>query len=401
MLKGKKIILGVTGSIAAYKIAIFVRLLIKEGAEVQVLLTPCARDFVTPLTLSTLSRKPVLSEPYNRADGSWNSHVDLGNWADLMIIAPASANTIAKMASGITDNLLMATFLAAKCPVFFAPAMDLDMYRHKVTQRNIQTLTELGCNLIRPNEGELASGLCGAGRMEEPEVMLNIIAGFLKKKHDLEGKKVLITAGPTCEAIDPVRCITNHSSGKMGFALAGECALRGAEVMLVSGPVNLQTPAGNITRTDVTSTAEMQHECVKLAPMADIIIMSAAVADYTPAKPSTSKIKKRETNQTLHLVKTPDILAQLGQNRRSKQFIAGFALETEDLEANAIQKMKNKGLDIIVLNSPNVPGAAFGHDTNQVIIFDRNGNKTEYPLRCKAEVASDIINKIVEILPES
>lgn len=395
MLKGKKILIGISGSIAAYKIPLLVRLLIKEGAEVKVVMSPVACDFVTPLTLSTLSQKPVLIEPYNKVDGSWNSHVEWGRWADVFIMAPVSANTLAKMAAGIADNLLTTTYLAAKCPVFFAPAMDLDMFHHPTTKRNINTLLSFGNRLIEPQVGELASGLCGEGRMEEPEVIFEVIKGFFLKTNDLSGKKILISAGPTYESIDPVRFIGNHSSGKMGYAIAQEAANRGAEVILVSGPVELQANHPNIKIIRVNSADQMAEECFNAFPACDLCIMAAAVADYKVAEPSRQKIKKTDSSLSLELVKNIDILAGLGNIKADNQFLTGFALETENENFNAREKLKNKNLDLIVLNSLNDAGAGFGTDTNKVTLFFKDGDISEMPLKSKVQVAADIIDAIL------
>jgi phosphopantothenoylcysteine decarboxylase / phosphopantothenate---cysteine ligase len=397
-LKGKKIILGITGSIAAYKIPYLVRLLIKEGADVQVLLTPSACDFVTPLTLSTLSQRPVMVDSFNPDDGAWNSHVEMGNWADLMIIAPVSANTLGKMAHGIVDNLLLTTYLAAKCPVFFAPAMDLDMYHHPSTQENIRILQSFGNKLIAPKEGELASGLCGAGRMEEPEEIARILNGVQKKKETLKGKKVLVTAGPTYEPIDPVRFIGNYSSGLMGFEIAREAALRGAIVTLICGSVNQETKNPAIKRIDVKSAADMYREVMKHFTTSDITIMAAAVADFTPENQSQLKIKKQsEINLDIILKPTVDILAGLGKLKKKNQVLAGFALETDNEESNAIAKLKNKNCDIIVLNSLKDKGAGFGYKTNQIKIFTRKGKSLSFGLKLKSEVAADILNEIEKL----
>lgn len=395
MLKGKKILIGITGSIAAYKIPLLVRLLIKEGAEVKIVMTPVACDFVTPLTLSTLSQKPVLIEPYNKTDGSWNSHVDWGRWADVFIMAPVSANTLAKMAAGIADNLLTTTYLAAKCPVFFAPAMDLDMFHHPTTQRNINTLLSFGNRLIEPQVGELASGLCGEGRMEEPEVIFEVIKDFFLKINDLSEKKILISAGPTHEAIDPVRFIGNHSSGKMGYAIATEAASRGAEVILVSGPVSLSIHHPKISVIKVKSAAEMADACIGAFPGCDITIMAAAVADYTVEEPSTKKIKKSKSALTLNLIKTKDILAELGKMKKPGQFLTGFALETDNESFNAGQKLINKNLDLIVLNSLKDEGAGFGGDTNKVTLLFSNGSEKSIPLQSKTKVAVHILDAIL------
>jgi phosphopantothenoylcysteine decarboxylase/phosphopantothenate--cysteine ligase len=394
MLKGKKILIGITGSIAAYKIPLLIRLLKKEGAEVKVVMTPCAKDFVTPLTLSTLSQQPVLIEPYDKTDGSWNSHVDWGRWADVFILAPVSANTLAKMASGIADNLLTTTYLAAKCPVFFAPAMDLDMFHHPTTRKNIDTLLSYGNHLIAPQEGELASGLCGAGRMEEPEEILRMIRDFFFISNTLSGKKVLISAGPTYELIDPVRFIGNFSSGKMGFALAEDAAARGAQVVLVSGPVDLKPMHPGIRLISVTSAAQMADACFSEFKSSDITIMAAAVADYTVADPAPAKIKKSGNKLMIELSETTDILATLGKRKQEGQFLAGFALETDNEKSNAFSKLKNKNLDMIVLNSLNDQGAGFGYDTNKVTIIMANGAETEVPLKSKKDIAAVILNAI-------
>jgi phosphopantothenoylcysteine decarboxylase/phosphopantothenate--cysteine ligase len=394
MLKGKKILIGITGSIAAYKIPLLIRLLKKEGAEVKIVMTPCAKDFVTPLTLSTLSQQPVLIEPYDKTDGSWNSHVDWGRWADVFIMAPVSANTLAKMASGIADNLLTTTYLAAKCTVFFAPAMDLDMFHHPTTQKNIDTLLSYGNHLIAPQEGELASGLCGAGRMEEPEEILRIVTDFFLKRNLLSGKKVLISAGPTYELIDPVRFIGNFSSGKMGYALAEDAAARGAQVALVSGPVGLKPLHPGISLISVTSAEQMAEACFSEFKSSDITIMAAAVADYTVTDPAPVKIKKSGDKLTIELSKTTDILATLGKQKRAGQFLAGFALETDNEKSNALIKLKNKNLDMIVLNSLNDQGAGFGHDTNKVTIITSDGAEAEVPLKSKKDVATVILDVI-------
>jgi len=396
MLKDKKIIIGVTGSIAAYKVSSLVRLLIKEDAIVQVIMTPAAHDFVTPLTLATLSGQPVLTESFNPEDGDWTSHVDLGLWADLMLIAPATANTLAKMGGGIADNLLLTTYLSAKCPVFFAPAMDLDMYRHPTTKQNIENLQSFGNHLIAPAEGELASGLCGAGRMEEPENIISILKEFFTKGWDFPGKKVLVTAGPTYEAIDPVRYIGNHSSGLMGFAIANEFAERGGDVTLISGPSTLDASEG-IHFVGVTSAEEMHEACMENFEEADIIVMTAAVADYTPESIADEKIKKSGEEMVLKLKPTKDILAEMGKNKKPGQFLVGFALETEDIVANAGKKLKNKKLDLIVLNSPKDEGAAFGVETNKVTLITKDFQQTKFDLKLKLDVAIDIVDKIKEL----
>ncbi len=400
MLKGKKIVIGITGSIAAFKTPALVRLFKKEGADVKVMMTGSARDFVTPLTLSTLSGNPVISEPFDPADGSWNSHVELGQWADAFVLAPVSANTLAKMANGIADNFFLTAYLSAKCPVFFAPAMDLDMYRHPATQKNIKILQSYGNILIEPAVGELASGLCGAGRMEEPENIFNLIRQFFAGdgKKRLAGKKVLVTAGPTYEAIDPVRYIGNHSSGLMGFSIAEACAGEGAAVTLVTGPVDLHVGHPSIIRTDVTSAEEMYQQCMAVADQADIIIMAAAVADFKPDRQHGSKLKKSGAPLELKLVPTPDILDGLGKAKRTGQVLAGFALETDNELENAGVKLKNKNLDFIVLNSLKHKGAGFRTPTNKISILFKNGNTKDYPLKPKEEVAQDIIDAIVSII---
>lgn len=394
-LKGKKIVIGITGSIAAYKIPLLVRLLKKEGAEVQIIMTPTAHDFVTPLTLSTLSENPVLTEPFDSLTGAWNSHVELGRWADLMLFAPVSASTMGKMVNAIADNFLVTTYIAAKCPVYFAPAMDLDMFKHPANQANIKKLQEYGNVLIAPQEGELASGLCGAGRMEEPEVMLRILKDGLKKKEILSDKKVVVTAGPTYERIDPVRFIGNFSSGKMGFALAEAFADLGADVTLISGPSALKTNHSNIQRLDVESAAEML-EAVKIHfDNADFLIMSAAVADYKPATVQNQKIKKQQKEWALELTKTQDILAEISNFKKEHQKLIGFALETNDEQANAIKKLKTKKLDMIILNSLRDKGAGFATDTNKVTLITAK-DEIKLPLKNKSEVAQDIADYIVE-----
>jgi phosphopantothenoylcysteine decarboxylase / phosphopantothenate---cysteine ligase len=403
MLEGKKIVIGITGSIAAFKAPYLVRLLKKEGAEVKVMMTPCARDFVTPLTLSTLSGNPVLVDPFDPSDGTWNNHVELGRWADLYIIAPASANTLAKMAHGVADNLLLTAYLSAKCPVFFAPAMDLDMYKHPVTQNNIRILESFGNRLIEPVVGELASGLTGAGRMEEPEKILEIVQAFFsqKKKNPLTGKKVLVTAGPTFEALDPVRYLGNFSSGKMGFCIAEELDGRGAEVTLVTGPTNLNLKSASITRKNVVSAEEMLEACAGPFKDADILVMAAAVADFKPGMVAGEKIKKSGQGLTLQLVPTTDILATLSKKKKKSQVIVGFALETHAELDHARKKLADKNLDLIVLNSLKDSGAGFGTTTNKVTMIDRSGKATEFPLKSKEEVAVDIADSISAIIRPS
>lgn len=396
VLNGKHIVLGVTGSIAAYKAAFLVRLLIKKGAEVQVVMTSAAKEFITPLTLSTLTRKPVVSEFFDRRDGSWNSHVDLGQWADAMLIAPCTASTLGKMASGVADNMLITTYFSMKAPVFVAPAMDLDMYSHPVTQRNIETLTSIGNIFIEPASGELASQLVGKGRMQEPEVIVAALEEFFSKQAQLSKKKVLITAGPTYEAIDPVRFIGNYSTGKMGFALAEECAARGADVTLIAGPVNLKTQNPGINRIDVTSAQQMYEAAMEHFPESDAAILCAAVADFTPAVTSDTKIK-RKGEITLTLKPNPDIAASLGAIKRPDQRMVGFALETNDEFSNAQDKLERKNLDFIVLNSLHDEGAGFGYDTNKVTLIDRNGSD-ELPLQSKKDVAKAIVCKLAGLL---
>jgi phosphopantothenoylcysteine decarboxylase/phosphopantothenate--cysteine ligase len=396
VLNGKHIVLGVTGSIAAYKAAFLVRLLIKKGAEVQVVMTPSAKEFITPLTLSTLTRKPVVSEFFDRRDGSWNSHVDLGQWADAMLIAPCTASTLGKMASGVADNMLITTYFSMKAPVFVAPAMDLDMYSHPVTQRNIETLTSIGNIFIEPASGELASQLVGKGRMQEPEVIVAALEEYFSGKAQLSKKKVLITAGPTYEAIDPVRFIGNYSTGKMGFALAEECAARGADVTLIAGPVNLKTVNPGINRIDVTSAQQMYEAAMEHFPKSDAAILCAAVADFTPVQTSDTKIK-RKGEITLTLKPNPDIAASLGAIKRPDQRMVGFALETNDEFSNAQDKLERKNLDFIVLNSLRDEGAGFGYDTNKVTLIDRNGSD-ELPLQSKKDVAKAIVSKLAGLL---
>ena len=396
ILNGKHIVLGVTGSIAAYKAAFLVRLLIKAGAEVQVVMTPAGKEFITPLTLSTLTRKPVVSEFFDRRDGSWNSHVDLGQWADAMLIAPCTASTIGKMASGVADNMLITTYYSMKAPVFIAPAMDLDMYRHPVTQRNLETLRSIGNIIIEPASGELASQLVGKGRMQEPEEIVATLEEYFSKQTQLSKKKVLITAGPTYEQIDPVRFIGNWSTGKMGFALAEECAQRGADVTLIAGPVSLKTEHPNIKRIDVKSAHQMYEAAMENFPHSDAAILCAAVADFTPAEISDTKIK-RKGDITLKLKPTEDIAAALGAIKRTDQRMVGFALETNDEQNNAQSKLERKNLDFIVLNSLRDEGAGFGYDTNKVTLIDRKGSQ-DLPLQSKKSVAKAIIDKLAGLL---
>ncbi|MBR6030556.1 MAG: bifunctional phosphopantothenoylcysteine decarboxylase/phosphopantothenate--cysteine ligase CoaBC [Bacteroidaceae bacterium] len=397
MLENKKIVLGVTGSIAAYKACLLVRLLIKKGAEVQVVMTPSAKEFITPLTLATLTQKPVVSEFFDRRDGSWHSHVSLGLWADAMLIAPATASTIGKMANGIADNMLVTTYLSIKAPVFVAPAMDLDMYAHPSTQQNLQRLVSFGNHIIEPGTGFLASNLEGKGRMEEPERIVEALEQYFAKHQKLSGKKVLITAGPTYEKIDPVRFIGNYSSGKMGFALAEICAEQGADVTLISGPVMLKTVHPAIRRIDVESAGEMYEAATKLFPKADITILCAAVADFTPKTTAAQKIKRKGDNLKLELQPTQDIAAALGAVKKKKQILVGFALETNDELKNAKDKMERKNFDLIVLNSLQDKGAGFRLDTNKVTIIDRHQGLTSYGVKSKKEVAEDIIEEIEKL----
>lgn len=398
MLEGKKILLGVSGSIAAYKSATLIRLLIKKGADVRVIMTQDATNFITPLTLATLSKNPVLKDYFDPTTGVWNSHVELGLWADLFVIAPASASTLSKMANGLCDNLLTASYLSARCPIYFAPAMDLDMWKHPSTVSNIQKLISYGNIQIDPGTGELASGLNGEGRMAEPEKIVETIQRFFIKPGKLCGQKVLITAGPTYEPIDPVRFIGNHSTGKMGYALAEELAIRGAEVILISGPSSLSLTNNNIKKIAVTTSEEMSNAVEQYFPTADIAIMSAAVADYKPVNVASQKIKKDTQSFVLELSKTVDILASAGKNKTERQLLVGFALETNNEQQNAIQKLRKKNLDFIVLNSLNDDGAGFKTDTNKITIIDSAENITNYELKSKTEVAKDISDRIETML---
>ncbi|KKB49313.1 bifunctional phosphopantothenoylcysteine decarboxylase/phosphopantothenate--cysteine ligase CoaBC [Parabacteroides gordonii] len=399
MLKGKHIILGITGSIAAYKAAYIIRALVKKGAEVQVVITPAGKEFITPITLSALSSKPVISEFFSNRDGSWNSHVDLGLWADAMLVAPATASTIGKMANGIADNMLITTYLSCKAPVFVAPAMDLDMFAHPSTQQNLDRLRSFGNHIIEPAEGELASHLVGKGRMEEPDKIITVLEEFFASQTVLEKKKIVITAGPTYEKIDPVRFIGNYSSGKMGFALAEACAAQGAEVTLIAGPVSLATVHPNIRRIDVESADEMYEAAMAAYPQADAGILCAAVADYRPEVQADEKIKRESKGDiTLHLVPNKDIAASLGAIKRKGQVLVGFALETNNEATNAESKLKRKNLDFIVLNSLRDAGAGFRCDTNKISIIDNKGESTGYPLKSKQGVATDIVNKLATLL---
>ncbi len=408
MLKGKRIVLGITGSIAAYKACLIIRGLIKAGAEVQVVITPAGKEFITPITLSALTHKPVISEFFSQRDGTWNSHVDLGLWADAMLIAPCTASTLGKMANGIADNMLITTYLSMKAPVFIAPAMDLDMYQHPSTQQNMERLKSFGNHIIEPASGFLASGLEGKGRMEEPEIIIEKLDKFFRgerlkvkgERINLKGKKVLITAGPTYEKIDPVRFIGNYSSGKMGFALAEECARRGAEVTLVAGPVALPTPtteegAGTIHRIDVESCEEMYQAATEAFKNSDAAILCAAVADFRPATQATQKIKREKDDLVIRLEPTHDIAAALGQMKTEKQVLVGFALETNDEEMNAKKKLQKKNLDFIVLNSLRNKGTCFQSDENQISILSASGKK-DYEKKTKQEVAKDIVEELAK-----
>ena len=403
MLKGKKIVLGITGSIAAYKSCLIIRELIKSGAEVQVVITPAGKEFITPITLSALTHKPIVSEFFSQKDGTWNSHVDLGLWADAMVIAPCTAATLGKMANGVADNMLITTYLSMKAPVFIAPAMDLDMYKHSSTQKNIETLRSLGNHIIEPGSGFLASGLEGKGRMEEPENIVKALADFFSTSsesqtyiEDLKDKKILITAGPTYEKIDPVRFIGNYSSGKMGFALAEECSRRGAKVVLVAGPVSL-TCSESIQRVDVESCKEMYKAAVGEFPNCDAAILCAAVADFRPEEIAEQKIKREGDDLLLKLKPTQDIAAAIGGMKGEEQRIVAFALETNEEESNAQRKLEKKNADFIVLNSTRIPGTTFQADDNQITIINKEGKKT-YAKKPKTEVARDIIDELVSIL---
>ena len=398
MLKGKKFVLGITGSIAAYKACYIIRGLVKKGAEVQVVITPSGKEFITPLTLSTLTRKPVISDFFSQRDGTWNSHVDLGLWADAMLIAPCTAATLVKMANGIADNMLITTYLSMKAPVFVAPAMDLDMYRHPSTQHNMEVIKGYGNVIIEPQSGFLASGLEGKGRMEEPEIIVDTLDKFFSEpQKPLEGKKIMITAGPTYEKIDPVRFIGNYSSGKMGFALAEECAAKGAEVTLIAGPVALSTKQQGIRRIDVESCEEMYNAAVEAFAESDAAILCAAVADFRPEHTEDKKIKREKDDLVLRLMPTHDIAAELGRRKKSGQKLVGFALETNDEENNACLKLEKKNLDFIVLNSLRNEGTCFQSDENQIKIISRDGCK-DFPKKKKDEVAEDIVKELCVLI---
>lgn len=403
MLKNKKIVLGITGSIAAYKACLIIRGLIKRGAEVQVVITPAGKEFITPITLSALTQKPVVSEFFSQRDGTWNSHVKLGLWADAMLVAPCTASTMGKMANGVADNMLVTTYLSMKAPVFIAPAMDLDMYIHPSTQRNMDRLRSYGNHIIEPQSGFLASGLEGKGRMEEPEAIIDYLDRFFEREKkektaDLTGRHIMLTAGPTYERIDPVRFIGNFSSGKMGFALAEECAKRGAKVTLIAGPVALNTLHPSIERIDVESCEQMYKAAMDVFPTCDAAILCAAVADFKPEHVADHKIKREKDDLTLTLSPTQDIAAHLGSVKRESQRLVGFALETNDEEANAQRKLERKHLDFIVLNSLRNEGTCFQSDENQVRIISAKGF-TDYPKKKKSEVAHDIIDRLAGILP--
>lgn len=398
MLEGKKVLLAVCGSIAAYKAAFFVRLLVKSGAEVKVIMTESAKDFITPLTLATLSKNPVLSSFYQSEKGEWHNHVELGLWADLMIVAPVSANTLSKLANGAADNLLTAVYLSARCPVMVCPAMDLDMYQHPATRRNLKTLADYGNIIVDAESGELASGLSGEGRMAEPEHILEKVKSFFQQTQSFVGKKVMMTSGPTHESIDPVRFIGNHSTGKMGKAIALELANRGAEVEFISGPAAHAPHHPLIRVTKVTSAEEMFEAAKAYFEMSDIGIFTAAVADYKPETMATSKLKKKEQALQITLVPNPDIASQLGAMKKKHQFTVGFALETDEEQVNARKKLESKNLDVIVLNSLNHEGAGFAHDTNKVSIFDRHNKEQHFELKSKVEVAKDLVDFIEQSL---
>ncbi len=397
MLKNKKIVLGITGSIAAYKACLIIRGLVKRGAEVQVVITPAGKEFITPITLSALTSKPVISDFFSGKDGSWHSHVDLGIWADAMLIAPATASTIGKFANGVADNMLVTTYLSMKAPIFVAPAMDLDMFAHPSTQKNLETLRNYGNHIIEPQSGELASHLVGKGRMEEPENIIKALEDFFYEK-DLLGRRILLTAGPTYEKIDPVRFIGNYSSGKMGMAIAEECALRGADVELVCGPTPLHPKHSGIHLTQIESAQQMYEAATRIFPACQAGILCAAVADFTPEQTAKNKIKRKGEELVIRLKPTQDIAKALGQMKQSDQRLVGFALETNNENKNAKEKLLKKNLDFIVLNSLNDKSAGFAYDTNKVTIISNRG-ENGYPLKPKTEVAKDIVDELVKILP--
>ncbi len=397
-LKGKNILLGITGSIAAYKAAILVRLLVKEGADVKVVMTKLAKEFITPLTMATLSKNPILVEFFDPENGQWNSHVDLGQWADLYLIAPVTANSIGKMAHGIADNLLITSYMSAKCQVMLAPAMDLDMFRHPANIKNLEILKSYGNIVVEPSAGELASGLIGKGRMEEPEIIVNNVIDFFSKKKKIGNKKIIITAGPTYESIDPVRFIGNYSTGKMGFAIAEEIAENGAEVILIAGPNKLSVSNSKIIKIDVTSAKQMFEESIKYFDDADAAILTAAVSDFKPKHQYQEKVKRGKDNLSIELEPTKDIAATLGKKKSENQILIGFALETQNEVQNALKKINNKNLDFIVLNSLKDEGAGFGFDTNKITIINSNGKLKKFDLKSKKEVAKDIVEELICIL---
>ncbi len=398
MLRGSHILVGVTGSIAAYKSAILIRTLVKEGAQVRVIMTPSATDFISPLTLATVSKNPVTIDFFNTKSGEWASHVELGLWADLYLIAPATANSIAKFANGICEDMLAAVYLSARCPVFIAPAMDMDMYLHPATRNNMLILQNYGNRIIQAEYGELASGLVGEGRMAEPEQIVDFIKSHLQSRNTLAGRTALVTAGPTHEAIDPVRFIANHSTGKMGYAIASELASRGAAVRLVSGPVQLSINHPNISLVSVTSAEEMLQKCSETFDKSDIVVLAAAVADYKPRVMASEKIKKKDETFRLDLEKTEDIAYTLGKNKRNTQLIVGFALESENELEHAKEKLERKNFDMIVMNSIRDEGAGFGYDTNKITVIHRDGAVKKFDLKSKDDVAKDIINEIYDLL---
>lgn len=397
-LKGKNILLGVTGGIAAYKAAILVRLLVKEGAQVKVVMTKLAKEFITPLTLATLSKNPILVDFFDPENGQWNSHVDLGSWSDLYVIAPATANTMGKMANAIADNLLVTTYLSAKCPVMVVPAMDLDMFQHPANLKNIETLKSYGNLIVEPESGELASGLIGKGRMAEPETITESIIQFFSQKKKLNNKKVLVTAGPTYETIDPVRFIGNFSTGKMGYAIAEELANQGAEVVLISGPTQLTTNHNNIRKIDIQTADEMYEAARKEFASCDAAIMSAAVADFKPSEQFERKVKRGKESLSITLVPNKDIAAELGKLKKDNQVLVGFALETDNELENAMKKINNKNLNFIVLNSLKDKGAGFGFDTNKICIIDNRGKQIDFELKAKKDVAIDIVDELIKRL---
>ncbi len=401
MLKGKHIVLGITGSIAAYKSCLIIRALVRRGAEVQVVITPAGKEFITPITLSALTQKPVISDFFSQRDGTWHSHVALGLWADAMLVAPCTASTLGKMANGIADNMLITTYLSMKAPVFIAPAMDLDMYSHPTTRQNMERLESFGNRIIEPQSGFLASGLEGKGRMEEPETIVDALDSYFSETEgDLCGKRIMVTAGPTYENIDPVRFVGNYSTGKMGFALAAECARRGADVTLIAGPVALPTPDKRIKRIDVESCEQMHEAAVAAFPQTDAAILCAAVADFRPERAADRKIKREGDDLVLRLVPTHDIAAELGQMKRNGQLLVGFALETNDEETNAEAKLERKNFDFIVLNSLRNEGTCFRSDQNQISIISRNGRK-DFPKKAKDEVATDIVGELSGMIKQS